>query len=1396
MKKAKILWFLPLLAILMSTSLMAEHSIGRAPLELYRGTNPPAFVDKADNMFFSRGEITFGIESANGWFASFDTDVPEVLTYIGDEETAGFSNAGDFGLDDQSIVYELDNASNFGYYNLANGEWTAMGTIAPNDAKTWSGMAVDPTDGTFYAITTDITSSDLYSIDPVSLTKTFIGNTGQAGLIALACDGNGDLWSYCIVADQFVSLNKATGASTVIGPLGFDANYGQGMTWDPVTGQVLMSAFNNTTFQPELREVDVTTGGSTLIGVIGVTDPGGLCQFGWIAIPGDYEPPVYCESTWNNATDDWITNVTFNTINNTTGQEGGPESYGDYTDISTNIEIGETYNFSMSWESGSYTEYGAVWIDWNHDLDFFDEGEEYQVGSGASATVDIDITVPATATPGPTRMRVSERWNAAPDPCNEANATYGETEDYTVNITGGPCEYCDASGGCDEFIDGILFGDINNQGTGCTEYGDYTDMSTEIAIGMTYDITITTGNFYTSDDYAVWIDWNMDCDFEDDGELVVCLPDAGAQTTIAPIEVPANAWPGETRMRVRLKWSGSDCGSPCGTTSYGEVEDYTVFVTGETPDPGIIDGTITLNEGPGNVEDVVVTVGPFTTNPNASGYYSFELLPGTYDIDVFLEGYYPESEDDVVVVSNETTTVDFTLIYIVAGALPLIEDFDDGIPTTWEIIDGSNDGFTWYGATSYNGNTLDGTPFAFVDSDAHSGSHLYEQLISPYADASSVGALLLEFDHYYNYLGTPEFAAVDVWDGSAWVNVATYMEDHGAFGSPEHVVLDIYPYANENLQVRFLYDDGNGWMWYWAVDNVHVYEPLFGTVEGTVEESGTGVPIEDAHVYFSGYHGYTDASGFYSISPVLVGTYTVNVESDYYLEDSQSGVVVTDGGTTVVDFELLWSEIAVDPDNFMVNVVQGQTSDEVMIITNDGPGELEYQISAMEDDTNRISLPAHNDGIKRGMYAPSLGAAPMDGVPVMNSDVPYVSFSREEMAYGIESANGWFVSMDVAAPEVLNYLGNEMTGGFSNAGTFGLGDQSFVYELDNANAFGMYDIETGAWTAIGSIATGSAQTWSGMTVDPTTGNFYGVSTDITASNLYMIDIENLTATLIGATGMPGLIDVAIDGTGTCYAYDLVTDEFVSLDLGTGAATVIGSLGYDANFGQGMAWDAANDILYLSAFNNTTFQPELRIADRATGNTTLVGVIGATDPGGLCQLGWMALPGAGVAWLSFDPNAGTVGPNGGQEVVVVTFDATDLLAGDIKTGFIHIGNNANYQRGDDYIIPVTMIVVPSGSSDDPEVPAAVTKLFGNYPNPFNPTTNINFSLKENEHVTIEVYNLKGEKVTTVINADVDAGNHTITWNGLDSNNKNVSSGVYFYKMKAGRYTSTKKMILMK
>ena len=98
-------------------------------------------------------------------------------------------------------------------------------------------------------------------------------------------------------------------------------------------------------------------------------------------------------------------------------------------------------------------------------------------------------------------------------------------------------------------------------------------------------------------------------------------------------------------------------------------------------------------------------------------------------------------------------------------------------------------------------------------------------------------------------------------------------------------------------------------------------------------------------------------------------------------------------------------------------------------------------------------------------------------------------------------------------------------------------------------------------------------------------------------------------------------------------------------------------------------------------------------------------------------------------------------------------------------------------------------------NDPLIPVR-NALYQNSPNPFNPETRISFDLRKNNYVSLEIYNIKGQRVKQLVSNQLSAGQHSMVWNGKDDNNKTVSSGIYFYKFKTSDYQATKKMLLLK
>jgi flagellar hook assembly protein FlgD len=109
------------------------------------------------------------------------------------------------------------------------------------------------------------------------------------------------------------------------------------------------------------------------------------------------------------------------------------------------------------------------------------------------------------------------------------------------------------------------------------------------------------------------------------------------------------------------------------------------------------------------------------------------------------------------------------------------------------------------------------------------------------------------------------------------------------------------------------------------------------------------------------------------------------------------------------------------------------------------------------------------------------------------------------------------------------------------------------------------------------------------------------------------------------------------------------------------------------------------------------------------------------------------------------------------------------------------------------ISVTVVVVASKSK---EVLPETFSLSQNYPNPFNPETIIKYTLPEDCHVELTLYNVLGQKVETLVDEYQSAGYRMIRWNGRDAEGNEMSSGLYLYKIKTAKYSETKKMILLR
>ncbi len=145
----------------------------------------------------------------------------------------------------------------------------------------------------------------------------------------------------------------------------------------------------------------------------------------------------YCASNGQSTNDEYISNVSLGTINNTSGVGTTSTGYSDFTNQSTTLAKGTSASISITptWPGTNYNEGYAVFIDYNQDGDFTDAGETVWSKTASQTTpVSGSFTVPNSASDGATRMRVSMKYNGVPTACESFQ--YGEVEDYTIEIGG------------------------------------------------------------------------------------------------------------------------------------------------------------------------------------------------------------------------------------------------------------------------------------------------------------------------------------------------------------------------------------------------------------------------------------------------------------------------------------------------------------------------------------------------------------------------------------------------------------------------------------------------------------------------------------------------------------------------------------------------------------------------------------------------------------------------------------------------------------------------------------------------------------------------------------------------------------------------------------------------
>ncbi|MGH1384466.1 reprolysin-like metallopeptidase [Kordia sp.] len=329
---------------------------------------------------------------------------------------------------------------------------------APNTAVTWNA-------GTTQTVTWNVAGTTGNGVNAANVDILLSTDGGDTYPISLASNVTNDGSHDIVVPDNQGSQNRimVKGANhiffdisnanfTIAGQVACNATVPTGVSVSGITSSGASVSWNEVTgasYDVRYRATGTTswttnavTGTSTTLSGLATTTEYEVqvrskCTSGNSAYAGSATFTTtdvqlnYCDSASTNINDEYIGRVQLNTIDNSSGGQ----FYTDFTSISTDLSKSQAYTITVTptWTGTVYNEGYSVWIDYNQDGDFTDSGE--QVWSKARSTdtpVSGTFTIPSSATDGATRMRVSMKYNAIPQPCE--TFTYGEVEDYTVVI--------------------------------------------------------------------------------------------------------------------------------------------------------------------------------------------------------------------------------------------------------------------------------------------------------------------------------------------------------------------------------------------------------------------------------------------------------------------------------------------------------------------------------------------------------------------------------------------------------------------------------------------------------------------------------------------------------------------------------------------------------------------------------------------------------------------------------------------------------------------------------------------------------------------------------------------------------------------------------------------------
>lgn len=431
------------------------------------------------------------------------------------------------------------------------------------------------------------------------------------------------------------------------------------------------------------------------------------------------------------------------------------------------------------------------------------------------------------------------------------------------------------------------------------------------------------------------------------------------------------------------------------------------------------------------------------------------------------------------------------------------------------------------------------------------------------------------------------------------------------------------------------------------------------------------------------------------------------------------------------------------------NVEVGSTSQTVSVwLSNYGTNDL--VISSMPDsvgDFHRISTHSFPltlstyDSVKvEFTFDPDIAGLAQENFMVSNNSTTFTGFTLEGFGYIILPAIGqqfYASSQQQNSGELM--LINELTGAGTN-----IGSTNFLDITDIA-------------------------------IDPTNNHIWGLRPgDNGGTDILKINAVDGDGYVKYPTILPDLVSITFDTLGNCYGA-VKSGQLYSIDLTDGTYTLLSTAPIEI---EAIAYHPLTDEMYASVSQSTPNSDLLYKVDLSTGDTTRVG-----------QTGF----GTATLSLAFN-NSGDLFGLKGAGVFNTDFISINATTGD---GTVVGSTGKKSVSGLGYTKTMVTSVDDNSGSQAPKEFA----LNQNYPNPFNPSTSIEFSLPRNADVQINVFNILGQKVRTLLNTQKSAGTHNVIWNADDEYGNKVSSGIYFYELRAtsdngADFVQMRKMVLLK